>query len=79
MTEMRRMEIVSDLLYKQKLIRGFCHLYDGQEAVAVGMQHSLTFEDAIIGAYRIHGIALSRGETTHKIIAEMMQKATGSS
>lgn len=43
------------------------------------MQHALTNDDAIIGAYRIHGIALSRGDTTYKILAEMMQKATGSS
>ena len=79
MSEIRRMEIVADLLYKQKLIRGFCHLYDGQEAVAIGMADALTLDDAIIGAYRIHGIALTRGESTYKILAEMMQKFTGSS
>jgi pyruvate dehydrogenase E1 component alpha subunit len=76
---MRRTEIVSDLLYKKKEIRGFCHLYDGQEAVAVGMNEALTYDDAIIGAYRIHCIAMSRGMTPHDILSEMMQKGTGPS
>jgi len=79
MSIMRRVEIASDLLYKNKLIRGFCHLYDGQESITVGMEAALTWDDHIITAYRDHTTAIGRGISPYKVIAEMLQKNTGSS
>ena len=79
MAVMRRMEILSDQLYKKREIRGFCHLYDGQEAIAEGVEAGMTREDCLITAYRDHCQALARGDTTYKIMAEMMGKRTGSS
>ncbi|KAI9894718.1 MAG: alpha subunit of pyruvate dehydrogenase [Vezdaea aestivalis] len=73
----RRMEMAADRLYKEKKIRGFCHLSTGQEAVAVGIEHALTKEDSVITAYRCHGFALMRGASVKSIIGELLGRREG--
>ncbi|GJJ72037.1 pyruvate dehydrogenase E1 component alpha subunit [Entomortierella parvispora] len=77
MVTMRRMEMASDGLYKAKLIRGFCHLCTGQEAVAVGMETALTADDKIITAYRCHGFTYMRGGSITSILAELLGRKAG--
>ncbi|PSS12660.1 hypothetical protein M430DRAFT_106772 [Amorphotheca resinae ATCC 22711] len=77
MVAIRRMEMAADRLYKEKKIRGFCHLSTGQEAVAVGIEHALTKEDDLITAYRCHGYALMRGATVKSIIGELLGRREG--
>ncbi len=72
MQTMRRMEMAADALYKAKLIRGFCHLAIGQEAVSVGLESAITPEDRVITAYRCHPFAVLRGGTIKGVIAELL-------
>nr|KAJ3419925.1 alpha subunit of pyruvate dehydrogenase [Polyrhizophydium stewartii] len=67
------------LAYKGKLIRGFCHLSTGQEAIAAGMEAAITKNDSIITAYRCHGFTMTRGGSPTEIIAELMGRRAGSS
>lgn len=76
---MRRMEILSDQEYKARKIRGFCHLYDGQEALAVGTEAAITRDDDWITTYRCHGAALVRGSTYQQIFEEMFGFNKGTS
>jgi len=66
-------------LYSAGKIRGFLHLYIGEEANAVGVMQALEPEDAIVATYREHGHALARGLPTTAVMAEMYGKASGSS
>ncbi|KAI9846440.1 MAG: alpha subunit of pyruvate dehydrogenase [Sclerophora amabilis] len=77
MVSIRRMEMAADRLYKEKKIRGFCHLSTGQEAVAAGIEHAITKEDNVITAYRCHGFALMRGGTVKSIIGELLGRREG--
>jgi len=73
----RRFEEKAGQLYGMGLIGGFCHLYIGQEAVAVGMQHALADGDSVITAYRDHGHMLATGMDPRRVMAELTGRATG--
>jgi pyruvate dehydrogenase E1 component alpha subunit len=75
----RRFEEKSAELYTQGKIRGFLHLYVGEEAVAVGTSVALEPGDAVVATYREHGQAIMRGVPPGAVMAEMFGKATGCS
>lgn len=79
MVRIRRFEEACAQRYGEGKIRGFLHLYIGEEAVAVGTIHALKPEDAIVATYREHGHALARGISANAIMAEMYGKYTGCS
>lgn len=76
---MRRFEEKSAQLYGQQKIKGFCHLYIGQEAVVAGTMSAITKEDKLITAYRDHAHALACGIPAREVMAELYGKATGCS
>lgn len=79
MIRIRRFEQGCAELYTQEKIRGFLHLYDGEEAIAAGVIPVLTDQDRIVGTYREHGHALVRGVPMNAVMAEMFGKAAGCS
>lgn len=75
----RRFEEKCVELYSKEKIRGFLHLYIGEEAVAVGVMNALNEEDSVLATYREHGHALSRGISAKSVMAEMYGKVEGCS
>ncbi|HEY5013299.1 MAG TPA: pyruvate dehydrogenase (acetyl-transferring) E1 component subunit alpha, partial [Acidimicrobiia bacterium] len=79
MLRIRRFEERCVELYSAAKIRGFLHLYIGEEAVAVGIMQALTPDDAVVATYREHGHAIARGMHMDSILAEMFGKVEGCS
>jgi len=76
---MRRFEERAGQLYGMQKIKGFCHLYIGQEAVMAGAMTVLRKEDAMITAYRDHAHAIAKGVSANAVMAELFGKITGCS
>ncbi|WP_174375461.1 pyruvate dehydrogenase (acetyl-transferring) E1 component subunit alpha [Nocardia higoensis] len=79
MVRIRRFEERCVRLYSEEKIRGFLHLYVGEEAVAAGLLGVLSAEDAVVSTYREHGHAIVRGIPMTALMAEMFGRATGCS
>ena len=79
MLRIRRFEEACAELYSATKIRGFLHLYIGEEAVATGAMRALAPEDAVVTTYREHGHALARGVAMNALMAEMFGRVDGCS
>jgi pyruvate dehydrogenase E1 component alpha subunit len=77
MQVIRRLETSAGNLYKEKIVRGFCHLYSGQEACGVGMKAAMEPQDNIISAYRIHGWTYLMGVPPVGVLSELTGRQTG--
>jgi pyruvate dehydrogenase E1 component alpha subunit len=77
MIRLRKFEERAGMLYGQQKIRGFCHLYIGQEALAAGMMSAIREDDRVITAYRDHGLGIAKGISCNEAMAELYGKATG--
>lgn len=76
---LRRFEEKAGQMYGMQKIRGFCHLYIGQEAIAAGCMTATNPDDIFITAYRDHGLAIAKGVSAKSCMAELFGKATGCS
>ncbi|MBL0922326.1 MAG: pyruvate dehydrogenase (acetyl-transferring) E1 component subunit alpha, partial [Phycisphaerales bacterium] len=80
---LRQMQLIREFenrtmqAYQQAKIGGFCHVYTGQEALAVGTIGAVEHDDPIVTAYRDHGHALARGMSPRACMAEMFGRTTG--
>jgi len=77
MYRIRKFEERTLYAYSKQKIRGFCHVYIGQEAIAAGLTSGITKDDKLVTAYRQHGIALARGLDSNSCMAELYGKSTG--
>ncbi len=77
MYRIRKFEEKTLLAYSQQKVRGFCHVYIGQEAIGAALVTGIRKEDPVVTAYRQHGVALARGLSSNSCMAELFGKETG--
>ncbi|XP_077402937.1 pyruvate dehydrogenase E1 component subunit alpha, somatic form, mitochondrial-like isoform X1 [Vanacampus margaritifer] len=77
MQTIRSLELKAKQMFEQKIIRGACHLYAGQEACAVGINAAVKPTDLLITGYRTHGFIITRGGSLREIVAELAGRKTG--